>query len=137
MKGFSLIELLIVLSVTCLLALISYPGYERHITHVRRSDGQTALLELAQRMEQYYYHHHTYQTATIAIVWPHHHAASPWYQLSISNRTTNTYTLQATPIGIQAMNDDQCQSLTLTQSGKENITSGPKGDPMGTVEGCW
>ena len=65
-KGFTLIELVIAMAIIGILASIAYPSYLDYITRARRQDGQTALLELANQMEQYYANNNTYQTATIA-----------------------------------------------------------------------
>ncbi|AHE66727.1 type IV pilin protein [Legionella oakridgensis] len=141
-KGFSLIELLIVLVVIGILASIAYPSYRDYISRARRSDGQSALLDLASRMERYYSENHTYQTATIGTgnaTDVLSSAVSPegWYTLAINNPTTSTYTLQATPRNAQATADTLCQTLTLNQLGVKGIATGPAGSPTGTASQCW
>ena len=64
-NGFSLFELLAVLIIVGILVTIAYPGYRDYITRAHRSDGQTALFDLARRMEHYFSKHNTYQRATI------------------------------------------------------------------------
>ncbi|QBR84026.1 type IV pilin protein [Legionella israelensis] len=140
-KGFSLIELLIVMVIAGILVSIAYPAYREYITRARRSDGQAALLDLASRMERYYSEENTYQTATIGTGNPTDVAAdnlSPegWYTLVI-NATANTYTLQAVPRNAQATNDTRCQTLTLNNQGVKSIANGPSGAPTGTAEQCW
>ncbi len=141
-KGFSLIELLVVLSITGILCAIIYPGYRDTITRTHRSDGQTALLDLAIRMENYYTKNNTYKTATIGqgtstdvLV----HATSPegFYLLSLSKLTHSTYTLKATPTPSQANADSRCQSLTFNSLGIKGITTGPAGNPTAPASTCW
>ena len=140
-NGFSLIELLIVLAIVSILSAIVYPSYRSHITHAHRIDGQTALLDLANRMERYYTEHNTYQTATIGLDKVNSILTSPisdggWYSLSIREATNTTYILQATPIGTQATNDTLCQSLTFTSSGIKGIASA-KSTPTSDSSFCW
>lgn len=141
-KGFSLIELLIVMVIVGILASIAYPSYRDYITRARRSDGKTALLMLANRMEHYYSEHHTYQTATINTGNNTDVLSSPlspegWYRLSITNATATAFSLQATPIGVQATHDTLCQTLTLNSIGAQGITAGSGGTPTGTAAQCW
>ena len=141
-KGFSLIELLAVLTIIGILSTIAYPNYRDYIVRVHRSDGQTALLDLANRMERYHHHHHTYQTATIGTgkqndILPTQISNGGWYILSIEEANKSAYLLQATPTGTQASSDTLCQSLTLNHLGNTSISSGPKIKPTGSPSQCW
>ena len=141
-NGFSLIELLIVLGIMGVLSLIATPRYNDYITRAHRTDGQLALFELANRMERYYFDNNDYSTARIGGHGPHtilssEQSAGGHYKLSIEGASASAYRLQATPIGVQATRDAQCQSLTLTHAGKKNIEKGPTGMPKGTALNCW
>jgi len=61
-KGFTLIELIIVVSVIGIIAMIGYPSYLDHIRKSRRSDAESALFEIAQRQERFYAQNATYTT---------------------------------------------------------------------------
>ena len=140
-KGFSLMELLIVLVIMGVLSLFAYPNYNDYIMRAHRSDGQVALFDLANRMEQYYFERNTYHTATIGggstfDVLSNNTSPDGWYKLSI-NASASAYTLQATPTGSQASRDSRCQSLTLTNLGKKAIAIGPAGTPTGPAAECW
>ena len=52
--GFSLFELLIVLVIIGILANISYPIYTHALIKTRRTEAKIALMDLANRMENYY-----------------------------------------------------------------------------------
>ena len=140
--GFTLIELLIVMVIVGILASIAYQSYRQYINQAHRSDGHSALLDLASRMERYYSENHTYQAAAIASgdateVLSSATSSEGWYTLGITSASATSYAIQATPVGTQATYDTLCQSLTLDNLGIRGITAGPGGTPTGTAEDCW
>lgn len=127
-KGFTLIELVIVVAVVAILATIAYPTYEEQIRKARRTDAKTGLLELATLMEHYYTDNNTYAGATTpTLVGGTAVSREGYYNLSISNLTASTYTLNAAPIAGTPQASDTCGTLTLTHT---NI-KGP------TPNTCW
>ena len=52
-RGFTLIELMIVVAVVAILAAVGYPSYRDHIARSQRSQGQQFLSDIAQRQEQF------------------------------------------------------------------------------------
>lgn len=142
-RGFSLIELMIVVVIAGILAAIAFPSYRDYITKTRRSDAQVALYDLANRMERYYSENHTYASATIGSgnattdVLPSNVSPEQWYTLSITAQTASSYTVQATPRNAQANEDTRCQSLTFSSLGQRGIAAGPSGNPSGNTEKCW
>ncbi|ABI56209.1 type IV pilin protein [Alkalilimnicola ehrlichii MLHE-1] len=53
-SGFTLIEVMIVVVIVGILASIAYPLYTNQVIRGERSDGQAALMSVAQRMERMY-----------------------------------------------------------------------------------
>ncbi len=62
-RGFTLIELMIVIAVIAVLAAVGYPSYRDHIAKGQRSQGQQLLSEIATRQEQFLLDRRQYATA--------------------------------------------------------------------------
>ena len=102
-RGFTLLELMIVCAVVGILAAIAYPSYVSYIQKTNRAEGKGALLAAAIQMERYLTERNTYATATLGAggVYPtttEHNT----YTLSLPSVAASTYTLRATPVGAQA-----------------------------------
>lgn len=140
--GFSLLEMVIVLLILGILLSFAYPSYQSYWIKAHRLEGQMALLELANKMEQYFAQYGTYAQASIGSHTEHDVLSAPqtaegWYILSIHLATAEHYCLQAIPQHSQAQQDQRCQSLQLTDQGIQSVVPGPAGHPTGTWEECW
>ncbi|WP_051555266.1 type IV pilin protein [Legionella fairfieldensis] len=139
-KGFSLIELIVVLAIFGILITIAYPDYQRTIIRTRRVEGQTALLELACRLEHYFTEHRTYKGATLgnnASNIMSNHSLQNGYVLRIVSQTDSSFALQAIPDKTQAFEDKDCQTLTLDNLGIRGITANSDTTPLATADQCW
>ncbi len=61
-KGFTLIELMVVVAVMAILASITYPVYINSVREARRSDAQQLLLDTTNRLEQFILDARSYTT---------------------------------------------------------------------------
>jgi len=114
-KGFTLVELVIVVAIVGILAAIAIPAYQNDMQRSRRSDGQVALMNMAAQMERYYTMNNTYSGAsTPAIIGIPTASPSGYYNLSVTNLTPSSFTLNAAPIAGGAQANDPCGTLTLT-----------------------
>jgi type IV pilus assembly protein PilE len=137
-RGFTLLELMIVLVVMAILAAIAVPSYTKYGYRARRSDGQKLLISIANAQERYYALHNAYaDLATIG------YAASTtatseagYYTASVAvtavaSLDAQAYTATATPVPQGAQARDVCGALTLTSTGVKA--------PAGTTSNgtCW
>jgi len=141
-KGFTLMELMITLVIVGILTTIAVPSYKDYIMRARRSDGKSALMDLASQMERFYSERNTYVGATIGGGGANEVRSSPtstdgWYTLAITTQTASNFTIQASPNNAQATADTTCQTLTMTNLGVKGIAAGSGGTPSGPVTKCW
>ena len=134
-RGFTLIELMVVVAIVALLAAIAIPGYTDYVRKGRRADGQGALLSTAGALERYYSEYARYTTAvgsaTCAALVP---AESPEKYYSLTGTapvcTDSTFLITATPQGAQV--GDKCGSLTLTHAQVKGVSGGSL-----AASSCW
>ena len=129
--GFSLLEVMIVCVVVAILAAIAYPSYNSSVQKSRRAEAKTALLGVASQMERWSTEKGTYATATLGTggVFANH-SENSYYNLSLTNLTATTYTIQAAPTGAQT--GDPCGTFTYNEQGIKTVSGG-----TWTTAQCW
>jgi type IV pilus assembly protein PilE len=113
-KGFTLIELMIVVAIIGILAAIAYPSYVSYTKKTRRAEIVTVLTQGAQALEREYSRSGSYATLTTS-----NPVGNTYYTLE-ANRSVSTFTLTATPIAGKLMAGDVCGSFILTNTGVRN-----------------
>jgi len=118
-RGFTLIELIVVIGILGVIAAIAVPIYSSYRTQAYRTAAKAALVEGAQNMERLFTRTNSYVGATVGDT-----AAGDqiqqWtegrkYQLSVPVLTATTFTLQATP----TFTENKCGFLKITQKGEK------------------
>ena len=125
-KGFTLIELMIVVAISGILAAVGYPAYGQYVMRGKRSEARSGLLDAAAKMERYYSDNAQY--AALATAGIQTSTDNSHYTLSVTLANGNQdFTLRATP---SSFTDNVCGYLELTHTGSKSAQSGSLAD-------CW
>jgi type IV pilus assembly protein PilE len=147
-RGFTLIELMIVLTIAAILMAVGYPAYKQYITKARRVDAGANLLELAQYMERFFTENGRYDqdTGGTAVSLPYNKSpkegTTTFYNITMPAVSSTAFTLQATPTGDQA-SDTECGALTINSTGVKCIKAGAScsnnasASVQQAVRDCW
>jgi type IV pilus assembly protein PilE len=65
-KGFTLVEILIVVAIIGVLAAIAFPSYAEYIKRGKRAECRASMLQAAQQMEKFYSNNNEYPPASAA-----------------------------------------------------------------------
>ena len=111
-KGFTLIELMIVVAIIGILAGIAYPSYQSYVVKSRRTSAQVHLMDIAQMQQRYLLDARSYapDIATLNMVIPSE--VLPYYTITIATTAgpPPTFTATATPLA----GTSQASDVTLS-----------------------
>ncbi len=130
-RGFTLIELMIVLTIIGILIGIGVPAYLAIMERVRRSDAREMLLNAALVQERTRTGQGSYTADLAALGYPGGLSEQGFYTLAVITADARTYVIRANPAaGSPQEHDDDCQEFTFDARGRK--TAAP--DPAGA---CW
>ena len=141
-RGFTLIEVLVAMTIIAILAAIAFPSYTNYVTRTKRNAAKSFLVRVADLQEQFFLDNKQYApnlsglglAADVVGVSENGDEvpagdADRVYLVTLANTSATTYTVAAVPQLAQAKYDTECGTLSLAHTGRRNQSG------MGT--NCW
>ena len=133
-KGFTLIEVMIVIAILAIVVAIALPSYRDQVRKSRRADAVALVMNIAQRMERCFTIDGAYSaggtcpTGTIA-------SDGGYYQGTVAITSTTAFAATIVPVaGKDQANDAACASFVISQTGAKTATNSSAAD---NTAACW
>jgi type IV pilus assembly protein PilE len=135
-RGFTFIEIMIVVAVIAILAAIALPAYTEYIRKSRRAEAVRLINAFAQEQERFRANNASY-AATTAALYPAASAPAPtsaYYTMAVASASSTEYAVTATTAGAQ-LSDGKCTSMTFWMRGGLPAEYRSTGSASANV--CW
>jgi type IV pilus assembly protein PilE len=146
-RGFTLIELMVVIAVVAILAAVALPSFLDSLRKGRRAEAVAALTQVQQAQERWRANRASYADNAVLSTAPPNGlgisatTTSGYYQLALSDVDASGYTVTATAqSGTVQASDSSCQKLILRLAGGNifysSVDSAGATDSTGAKR-CW
>ncbi|MGK0169721.1 MAG: type IV pilus assembly protein PilE [Gammaproteobacteria bacterium] len=135
-RGFSLVELLVVIVLASIMMAIAIPTYRSYVRDGQRGVARAALADAGARLDRHFFDNNRYTTNLTLVGY----SANPvvttegMYSVAAAAGTTGSistsFTLTAT--SVDTTRDPECATLTLTSQGQKGYSG-----TAASVDECW
>jgi type IV pilus assembly protein PilE len=130
-RGFTLVELMIVVAIVAILASVAYPSYIEYVARGQRAKLKTQMVLAQQWMERYYSESYRYDQTAAGVA--NTFAAQPFSQSPPPGEGAQTYVLTMGPVGTDTTG--QTYQITATRVTSGTMASDHCGEPSVTNTG--
>lgn len=137
-KGFTLVELMIVVVIVGILAAIAVPSYRQHVIKSNRAAAEGFMMAVANKQEQYMLDARQYATtvAMLSLAAPAEVTKNYAVDVVASNTTTPpSYVVRATPNNAGV--DPTCGTIGLDSTGLKGTTTAAVSPVVTAAPSCW
>ena len=127
-KGFTLVELMIVIAIIAILTSIAVPAYRNYVIRAKIAEAASSLAATRVKMEQYFQDNRAYAAA--GCVFP----STVNFDITCSFPTTTTYTITATG---KASTGTANFVFTLNQDNAKSTAGVPSGWTTPSPNNCY
>ena len=135
-SGFTLLELMVVLAMTGLLAAIALPVYQSHIRKARRTDAHASLQRLLLEQTRWRSQHEAYTRSLSDLGWGSDVSAQAYYQLRLTQASSDGFVAEAIARGDQAQ-DSECALMQLRLDASANLSLSSGIGAQNDAAQCW
>jgi len=116
-KGFTLIEVMIVVAIVGILAAIAYPSYSEYVRKTQRAEASSVLLEAAQVAERRFSQTGAYAGAQVPASSPSVGNAVYNVAIAVGAAGDGGYLITASAVAGGVMAGDDCATMTINALG--------------------
>jgi type IV pilus assembly protein PilE len=130
-RGYTLIELMVVVVVIAILGVIGIPSYRAYMLRAQRTEAKDALVRLATNQERFYLQNNTYTADLAELGFTGGATDQGLYELDVPAADQQGFVAVATPAASGGMIADvECGEFSIDQTGAHFADPDPNGR-------CW
>lgn len=137
-SGYTLIEMLITVSIVGILAAVVYPAYTNQVERAGRTEAKTMLLQAHARQESFFGTNNRYAGNMTALGYGNNLllTENDRYHVSMNASSPNTFVLDAVPNPALPHADDSCGSFVIDHLSVKDIKHQPSTATI-SARNCW